>query len=89
MGSGMTRRLLGAGHSVTVFNRDRNKAIALQGEGANLADSPREAAKGADFVVSMVADDTASRSMWLGEQGALSGVAQGTVLIESSTLTVG
>jgi 3-hydroxyisobutyrate dehydrogenase len=37
----------------------------------------------------MVADDAASRAVWLGEEGALAGAARGTVLIESSTLSVG
>src|SRR5882672_10081203 len=89
MGSGMARRLLGAGFPLTVFNRNRDKAVALVSEGAKPADCPREAAKDAEIVISMVAEDNASRSMWLGEQGALAGVARGTVLMESSTLTVG
>src|ERR1044071_2431155 len=89
MGSGMARRLLGAGFPLTVFNRTAEKAAALVAEGAQTAATPREAAARADGVVSMVADDKASRSMWLGENGALSGVASGAVLIESSTLTVG
>ena len=89
MGSGMARRLLGAGFPLTVFNRNRDKTTALVSEGAKVADCPRDAAEGADFVVSMVADDIASRSMWLGEQGALAGITPGAVLIESSTLTVG
>jgi len=88
MGLGMARRLLGAGYPVTVFNRSREKAAALADEGAKLAESPGDAAKGASFVVSMVADDNASRSMWLSERGALATVAKGTVLIEASTLTV-
>lgn len=88
MGAGMARRLLAAGFPVTVFNRNREKAAALESEGGKVAASPCEAAKNAQIVVSMVADDQASRAMWLGEQGALAGVAHGAVLIESSTLTV-
>jgi len=88
MGSGMARRLLTAGFPVTVFNRDRAKAVALESEGANVAASPRDAAKNTEVVVSMVADDNASRAMWLGEQGALASVVRGAVLIEASTLTV-
>lgn len=88
MGSGMARRLLGAGFPLTVFNRNRDKATALVSEGATLAESPRAAVQAADLVISMVADDPASRAMWLGEQGALAGVKEGAVLIEASTLTV-
>ncbi len=89
MGSGMARRLLAAGFPLTVFNRNRDKAAAFAKDGARLATSPRDAAAEADVVISMVADDNASRSVWLGETGALAGAARGTLLIESSTLTVG
>ena len=61
----MARRLLGAGYPLTVFNRSREKAVALSQEGVKLAECPRDAASGAEFLVSMVADDNASRSMWL------------------------
>lgn len=89
MGAGMARRLLGGGFPLTVWNRSPAKAAPLAAEGAHLAASPREAAAGAAIVISMVADDAASRGVWLGESGALAGAARGSVLIESSTLTVG
>lgn len=89
MGGGMARRLLGAGFSLTIYNRNPAKAAALVAEGAKLAASPREAVKDADVVLSMVADDSASRSVWLGENGALPAATRGAVLVECSTLTVG
>jgi 3-hydroxyisobutyrate dehydrogenase len=88
MGGGMGGRLLGAGFPLTVYNRSRERTTALASAGAQVAATPREAAGGADIVLSMVADDTASRAMWLGADGALAGVAPGAVLIESSTVTV-
>jgi 3-hydroxyisobutyrate dehydrogenase len=88
MGGGMAGRLLSAGFPLAVFNRNREKAAAFSQGGAVVAESPREAASKADIVISMVADDTASRGVWLGDNGALAGVSHGTVLIESSTLTV-
>jgi len=88
MGSGMARRLLLNGFSVTVFNRSPEKAKALAVDGAKVVNSPREAASGAGVIISMVADDNASRAMWLGENSALAGAAQGTVCIECSTVTV-
>jgi 3-hydroxyisobutyrate dehydrogenase len=88
MGSGMTRRLLANGFAVTVFNRTLEKSKALAENGARVAKSPREAASGAGVIISMVADDDASRGMWLGESGALADAARGTVCIESSTVTV-
>ena len=89
MGSGMARRLLGAGFPLTVWNRNLERAQAIGAEGAHVAATPREAAARADVVLSMVADDAASRAVWLDEHQALAGVARGAVLIESSTLTVG
>lgn len=88
MGSGMARRLLGAGFPLTVYNRNPERAAPLAAEGAHSAASPREAASRADVVLSMVADDAASRAVWQGGNGALAGVARGTVLVECSTLTV-
>src|SRR5450755_4420638 len=88
MGSGMARRLLVNGFPLAVFNRDTRKAATLTAEGAHAASSPREAAAQADMVISMVADDIASRSFWLGENGALAAAKPGLVCIECSTLTV-
>ena len=89
MGSGMARRLLGAGFPLSVYNRGRERSAALAAEGAHAAATPGEAASRADIVVSMVADDKASRAVWLGDDGALAGANRGSVLVESSTLTVG
>jgi 3-hydroxyisobutyrate dehydrogenase len=87
MGGGMAHRLLGAGFSLTVYNRTAEKAKSLVVRGARLADSPRDAATGAEFIISMVADDAASRDVWLGEDGALAAAAPGAILIESSTVS--
>jgi 3-hydroxyisobutyrate dehydrogenase len=89
MGSGMAGRLFGAGFPLVVFNRNRDKAAPFASKGAAVASSPKEAAAQADIVISVVADDNASREIWLGENGALAGATPGSVLIESSTLTVG
>jgi 3-hydroxyisobutyrate dehydrogenase len=88
MGSGMARRLLANGFPVTVFNRNPDKAKPFAAEGAKVASSPDEAARQADVIISMVADDQASRSLWLGEHGALSAAKRGAVCIECSTLSV-
>ncbi len=87
MGTGMARRLLGAGFPLVVHNRTTDRAAPLVAEGARLARSPREAAMDADVIVSMVADDVASRGMWLGNDGALGGMSSGSLLIECSTVT--
>src|SRR5262249_9983215 len=48
---------------------------------------PRDAADGAEVIISMVADDAAARDVWLGRRGALDGASAGTIMIESSTVT--
>lgn len=85
----MARRLLSEKFPVTVYNRNREKAEALGAAGATVAGSPREAASKARIILSIVADDAASRAIWLGENGALAGAGAGSVLIESSTLSTG
>ena len=88
MGTGMARRLLAAGFRLTVYNRTVAKAAPLVAAGAKLAASPRAAAHGAHVLISMVSDVPASRSLWLGETGALAAAAPGAVLVECSTVTV-
>jgi len=88
MGRGMIGRLLGAGHSVSIYNRTPAKARDLEAAGANAAPTPREAAEGAEAVFSMVGDDAASRAVWLGPDGALAARhAPGAFAIECSTLS--
>jgi 3-hydroxyisobutyrate dehydrogenase len=89
MGGGMAARLVGAGFPVTVWNRTAERANRLRELGATVAASPRDAAAGADVVISMVADDEAARSVWLGEVGAAAAVRHGGVLIECSTISPG
>lgn len=86
MGRGMAARLIGAGNDVTLYNRTGAKAEAVAG--ARVAATPREAADGAAAIISMVGDDTASRSVWLGPNGALEGdPAPDAFAIECSTLS--
>ncbi len=60
---------------------------ALVAAGARRCATPREACAGAAAVLVMVADDAASRSVWLGPDGALAGLADGALAIECSTLS--
>jgi 3-hydroxyisobutyrate dehydrogenase len=88
MGSGMAQNLLKAGFSLAVYNRTRAKAEPLAVKGARVAETPKEAVSAAQVILSMVGDDTASRAMWLGENGALAGAKPGAVLVECSTLSL-
>jgi 3-hydroxyisobutyrate dehydrogenase len=88
MGSGMARRLMTKGFRVTVYNRNAEKAKTFARDGARVAKSPAEATAGAEVVISMVADDNASRGVWMGPGGGLGSVARGAVCIECSTVSV-
>ncbi len=87
MGAGMATNLLKAGYSLSVYNRTSAKAQALIGAGARFASTPAEAAKDASVIISMLADDAASREVWLGKEGALAAARKGAILIESSTVS--
>lgn len=89
MGAGIAANLLKAGHSLAVYNRTAARAAPLAERGARVATTPAEAATGAEVVLSVVGDDEASRSVWLGELGALPVMAPGTIAVECSTLSVG
>ena len=87
MGHGMAGRYLDAGFSVAVWNRSKAKAEELIERGAHWASSPAEAADSADAVVTMVADDEASRHVWLGKDGAAAKMNPGVLAIECSTVS--
>ena len=60
MGQAMAGTLLRAGHSVAVWNRTEGKTEQLKSlEGARVATSPADAARNADVVLSILADDRA------------------------------
>jgi 3-hydroxyisobutyrate dehydrogenase-like beta-hydroxyacid dehydrogenase len=87
MGHGMAARYLDAGFSVAVWNRSKAKAEDLIARGARWATSPEDAAIDADAVVTMVADDEASRAVWLTKDGAAATMKAGTIAIECSTVS--
>jgi 3-hydroxyisobutyrate dehydrogenase len=88
MGQGIAGRLLETGHQLNLYNRTASRAESLVRRGAQLYESPREACKGVDAVISMVADDAASRAVWLEREGILAAdIAKNGFAIECSTLS--
>jgi len=87
MGMGMAQNLRKAGFDVTVWNRTAAKAEAFAKDGGVAAVTPAEAANGAKVVISMLADDNASRAAWLGQHGALAGMDDTAIAVESSTVS--
>jgi 3-hydroxyisobutyrate dehydrogenase-like beta-hydroxyacid dehydrogenase len=87
MGTGMARNLIKAGHALTLHNRTLAKAEALRKEGAQLAQRPAEAARGA-VVITMLADDAAVEAAVFGADGLLAALAPGAVHVSMSTISV-
>jgi 3-hydroxyisobutyrate dehydrogenase len=87
MGSGMARNLRRAGFPLAVYNRTRERAERLSETGAQVADTPALAAAGATVVISMLADDDASREAWVGPRGALPAMQPGAIVIECGTVS--
>jgi len=86
MGFPMAGHLAKAGHEVTVYNRTaaKTKAWTEQHKGAAKA-TPAEAAAGAEIVFTCVGNDDDVRQVVLGEQGALSGMDKGALLVDHTT----
>src|SRR3954451_12067644 len=87
MGHGMAGRYLDAGFAVAVWNRSKAKTEDLIARGARWASSPADAAMEADAIVTMVADDEASRAVWLGKDGVATRARPGAIAIECSTVS--
>ena len=85
MGAAMARNLLAAGMEVRAWNRSREKAEPLADDGATVTDSAVEAAEGADFVLTMLADASVIEEV-VGDGGALSALADGGVWLQMSTV---
>ena len=81
----MARNLLRAGHQVTVYNRTRARAEPLRQDGAVLADSAADAARDAEAVITMLAEDQA---VVQAAQGFMETLARGGVHIGMSTISV-
>ena len=88
MGSHMAGHLLGAGHGVTVWNRTLSKADELGSKGAKVAKSAGEAAREAEVVITMLADDFAVESAVLHAGGVLDSLPKNATHISMSTISV-
>ena len=86
MGYPMAGHLKKAGHDVTVYNRNAEKALAWQAEyGGATAATPAEAAKGQEIVFCCVGRDSDLREVTLGEKGAFSTIQKGGLFVDHTT----
>jgi 3-hydroxyisobutyrate dehydrogenase/2-hydroxy-3-oxopropionate reductase len=86
MGGRLARRLLDAGHDVVVWNRSPEKMSPLTDLGAAPAESPAEAARRSDALITMLADPAALRSVTEGPEGIAAGAGDSVTVIEMSTV---
>src|SRR6478609_6474060 len=88
MGFAMAESLLAQGHQLFVYNRTHEKAQPLHEAGARLCATPGEAAREAESVISMVADDAALEVVTFGPSGILAELPSNAVHISCSTVSV-
>ena len=88
MGYPMAGHLKAAGHDVTVYNRTTAKSEKwAEQHGGSYATTPREAAKGAEFVMACVGNDDDLRSVTLGDDGAFVGMSAGAIFVDHTTVS--
>jgi len=86
MGAGIVPRLIAAGHTVTGWNRSRDKAEPLIKAGMRVADTPRAVAAQSEIVFSIVTDANAVRAVALGPDGIIAGLKEGGIYVDMSTI---
>jgi len=83
MGHAMATNLVKAGHQVATWNRTPGKSV----DGARAADSPADAAQGAEVVWLCVSDTAAVESVLFGEKGVEQALTEGMTISDSSTIS--
>jgi 3-hydroxyisobutyrate dehydrogenase len=86
MGAPMARNLIKAGHALNLFDLNQTVLKELAELGGSISGSPRDAATGAELVITMLPAAAHVRSVWLGEDGVLAGIGQGVPAVDCSTI---
>ncbi|HZZ95274.1 MAG TPA: NAD(P)-binding domain-containing protein [Usitatibacter sp.] len=86
MGAPMARNLVKAGHELAAYDVVAKAMEAFRGPGSRAARSPRDAAEGADIVITMLPDSSHVREALLGPEGACRSLAKGKLVIDMSTI---
>ncbi len=87
MGQPMSRHLLEAGFSLTVYNRTVSKAQALAAMGAKLAKSPAVVAAGSEIIITMLPDTPDVEAVLFGKDGVYEGLSAGSIVVDMSTIS--
>lgn len=86
MGSAIASRLIGLGHTVSVWNRTADKTRAAAAAGAAVAATPAELAARSEAVISILTNAAAIDAVYYGDHGLLAGDVRGKLFIEMSTV---
>ena len=86
MGAPMARNLIKAGHALNLFDLNQTVLKELAELGGSISSSPRDAAQGAELVITMLPAAVHVRSVWLNEDGVLAGIGNGVPAVDCSTI---
>lgn len=86
MGAPMARNLIKAGHALHLFDLNQAVLKELAELGGTISSSPRDAAQGAELVITMLPAAAHVRSVWLKEDGVLAGIGKGVPAVDCSTI---
>jgi 3-hydroxyisobutyrate dehydrogenase-like beta-hydroxyacid dehydrogenase len=87
MGAPMASNLLKKGYSVTVYNRTSSRTVEFQQLGADIVSTPADVARSVDVLFTMVSNDQALENVFYDEDGIISGIHPGLVIIDCSTVS--
>ena len=87
MGGPMAKNLIEAGHELVLYNRTREKAEELAGDGVEVAESPKQVAEKSDVIITMLPDSPQVEEVLAGEGGVLEGVKEGALIVDMSTIS--
>lgn len=85
MGQSMCTHILKAGYHISVYNRTKEKAKELIEEGAQWCSNPKEVAENSDIVVTIVGFPQDVEEVYLGENGILKGIREGSIIVDMTT----
>ncbi len=87
MGGPMAQNLMEAGYELVLYNRTTEKAEEIAGDGATVAESPKEVAESCDLIVLMLPDSPQVEEVVEGEDGVLEGLKEGALIVDMSTIS--
>lgn len=86
MGKPMSKNLLKAGYSLTIYSRTESTKDEMFSLGAKLANSPKEVAQQSDIIITMLPNSPEVKEVVLGEKGVIEGAKPGSIVVDMSSI---